>query len=47
MNKKSERRELYDDIEFFLSHYKTLKSRLRGLDDTIEELMKELENLKD
>lgn len=47
MSKKDERKELYDDIEFFLSHYETLKSRLRGLDDIIEELKKELEKLKD
>lgn len=47
MNKKKKRRELYEDIEFFLSHYKALKPRLHGLDETIEELMKELEKLKD
>ncbi len=47
MDKKKQRKELQDDIEFFLSHYKALKPRLRSLDETIEELMKELEKLKD
>ena len=46
MDKKKKRKELYKDIEFFLSYYKALKPRLHGLDKTIEELMKELEKLK-
>lgn len=47
MDKKKKWKELYEDIEFFLSYYKALKPRLHGLDKTIAELMKELEKLKD
>lgn len=47
MDKKKKRKELHEDIEFFLSNYKALKPRLHGLDETIEELMRELEKLKD
>ena len=47
MDKKKKRKELHEDIEFFLSYYKALKPRLHGLDETIEGLMRELEKLKD
>lgn len=45
--KEKQRKEIYNDLEFFLSHYKELSPRFGILDEVIEDLAKELKQLKE
>lgn len=47
MSKEKQRKEDYEDIEYYLSKYRELKSRMRCLDEVIEDAIKSLKEKKD